>query len=194
MACDGGHVCQASQIPEDLWSVTAHTPAIMPQHGRECRGGVPGNGWPASQRSVHEQRPHEPHARGTRPTISAVCLCVSMRSVLLRHAHAVRPVALGVQACLHCGVPLPALRHSAEHGRDHAYLLQRPQSPSMCRSPHAGALRLSLVLIRSAPSIRVYCHPLQPLSEEKAVRGFIIDIVDEKNQKNEKVLTGKTGP
>src|SRR5262249_13466072 len=169
-----------------LWSVTDHTPAIMPQHGRECRGGVPGNGRPASQRSVHEQRPHAPHARGTRPTISAVCLCVSMRSVLLWHPHAVRPVARGVQACLHCGVPLPARCHSAEHGRDQAYLLRRPQAPSMCRSPYARALRLSLVLIYSAPSIGVCCHPLQPLSEEKAVRGFIIDIVTEKNQKNEK--------
>jgi hypothetical protein len=71
--------------------------------------------------------------------------------------------------------------------------LQRPQAPSMCRGPHAGALRLSLVLIRSAPSIRVCCHLLQPLSEEKAVRGFIINIVTEKNQKKEKVLTGKMG-
>jgi len=34
---------------------------------------------------------------------------------------------------------------------------------------------------------------LQPLSEEKAVRGFIIDIVTEKNQKKEKVLAEKTG-
>src|SRR5262245_11328413 len=37
MAHDGGRVCQASQIPEDMWSVTDHTPVIMPQHGRECR-------------------------------------------------------------------------------------------------------------------------------------------------------------
>ena len=157
------------------------------------QGGVPRHGWPASQRSVHEQMPHALHARGTRPTISAVGLCVSMRAVLLRHTHAVRPVALGVQTYLHGGVPLRALRQSAEHGRDHAYLLQRPQSPSMCRSPYAGALRLSLVLIHSAPSIRVCCHPLQPLSEEKAVRGFIIDRVTEKNQKKEKVLTENKG-
>jgi hypothetical protein len=34
---------------------------------------------------------------------------------------------------------------------------------------------------------------LQPLSEEKAVRGFIINIVTEKNQKKEKVLTEKMG-
>jgi len=34
---------------------------------------------------------------------------------------------------------------------------------------------------------------LHPLSEEKAVRGFIIDIVTEKNLKNEKLLTEKTG-
>jgi hypothetical protein len=152
--------------------MTAHTPAIMPQHGRECMGCVPGNGWPASQRSVHVPMPHEPHARGTRPTISAVCLCASMRSVLLRHAHAVRPVALGVQACLHCGIPLPARRHSAEHGRDQAYLLQRPQAPSMCRSPHAVALWLSLVLIRSAPSIRVCWPPFAASFRGKGRQGF----------------------
>jgi hypothetical protein len=34
---------------------------------------------------------------------------------------------------------------------------------------------------------------LQPLSEERAIRGFIINIVTEKNQKKEKVLTGKMG-
>src|SRR5262249_23889503 len=44
-----------------------------------------------------------------------------------------------------------------------------------------------------APSIRVCCHPLQPLSEEKAIRGFIINRVTEKNQKTSKVLTGKMG-
>jgi hypothetical protein len=39
MARDGGEACQASLRPEDLWSVTDHTLAIMPQHGRACRGG-----------------------------------------------------------------------------------------------------------------------------------------------------------
>jgi hypothetical protein len=109
--------------------VTAHTPAIMPQHGRACRGGVPGNGWSALQRSVHVPMPHEPHARGTRPTISAVCLCVSMRSVRLRHAHAVRPVALGVRACLLCGVP-PATAPSSEQ-------VQRPARRSAEALPRA---------------------------------------------------------
>jgi hypothetical protein len=126
----------------------------------------------ASPSVIRAWRPHEPHARGTPPTISAVCLCVSMRSARLRHTHAVRPVALGIQACLHCGVPLPALRQSAEHGRDHAYLLQRPQSPSMCRSPYAGALRLSLVLIHSAPSIRVCWPPFAASFRGKGCQGF----------------------
>jgi hypothetical protein len=32
-----------------------------------------------------------------------------------------------------------------------------------------------------------------PLSEQKLVRNYIIGIVDEKNQKNEKLLTDKNG-
>jgi hypothetical protein len=63
----------------------------------------------------------------------------------------------------------------------------------MRRGQYARALRLSLFLIRRDPYRRICCHPLHPLSKEKAVRSLFIDIDTEKNQKKWKLLTGKTG-
>ena len=90
-------------------------------------------------------------------------------------------------------VLLPALRHCTAYCRHPAPLLPRPQSSGMRSGQHARALMRSLWLIRRDRYRRVHYHSLHPLSEEKAVRSLRIDRVTEKNQKNEKVLTDKTG-
>src|SRR5262249_13462459 len=72
-----------------------------------------------------------------------------------------------------------------------------PSAPApvlgMRRGQHARALLRSLLADPSRPGQRHTRHPFNPLSEEKAVRSLRIDIVTEKNQKNEKLLTDKTG-
>jgi hypothetical protein len=62
----------------------------------------------------------------------------------------------------------------------------------MRRGQHAVALRVDILLIRR-DLYRRLCPSPHPLSEQKVFRGFIIDIVDEKNQKNEKLLIEKKG-
>jgi hypothetical protein len=90
-------------------------------------------------------------------------------------------------------VPLLVLRQRTAYGRHPALLLQRPQSSGMRSGQHASTPVCSLLAAPSRPGQRRMRHPFNPLSEEKAVRSLRIDIVTEKNQKNEKLLTEKTG-
>src|SRR4030095_2792903 len=92
-----------------------------------------------------------------------------------------------------CWVPLSVLRQRTAYGRHPAPLLQRPQSSGMRRGQRARALMRSLLADPSRPGQRRTRHPFHPLAEEKAVRSLRIDRVTEKNQKNEKLLTEKTG-
>ena len=99
----------------------------------------------------------------------------------------------GSAAYQQCWVPLLVLRQRTAYGRHPAPLLPRPQSSGMRSGQHARALMRSLLADSSQPGQRRTRQPFNPRSEEKAVRSLRIDIVTEKNQKNEKLLTDKTG-